>query len=64
MVQWLRLHTSTEGGEGSILGWRTEIPHAVWYGQKNQKGPIPFPPKFSHLETWWKAPESQEPETQ
>ena len=24
MVQWLRLHTSTAGGVGSIPGWRTK----------------------------------------
>ena len=27
-VQWLRLCTSTTGGEGSIPGWETKIPHA------------------------------------
>ena len=29
-VQWLRLCTSTAGGSGSIPGWGTRIPHAVW----------------------------------
>ena len=28
-VQWLRLHASNAGGTGSILGWGTELPHAV-----------------------------------
>lgn len=28
MVQWLRLHTFTAGGMGSILGWETRIPLA------------------------------------
>ena len=30
-VQLLRLHPSTVG---SIPGWGTKIPHAVWHGQK------------------------------
>ena len=33
MVQWLRLQASTIGGEGSIPGQRTRIPHATWYDQ-------------------------------
>ena len=28
-VQWLRLHSSTAGGAGSIPGWETNIPHAT-----------------------------------
>ena len=36
-VQWLRLHVSTEGGMGSIPGWGTKIPYAVWHGQKKKK---------------------------
>ena len=30
MVQWLGLHTSTAGVTGSIPGWRTNIPKALW----------------------------------
>ena len=39
-VQWLIVHTSTEGGTGSISGQGTKIPHAAWWGQanKSQKG--------------------------
>ena len=37
MVQWLRLHTSTAGGAGSIPGWETKIPNAVQCGQKKKK---------------------------
>ena len=29
LVQWLRLHASTAGSLGSILGWGTKIPHAI-----------------------------------
>ena len=36
-VQWLRLHTSTAAGMGSILGQGTKIPHAVWCDQKIKK---------------------------
>ena len=28
-VQWLRVHTTTAVGTGSIPGWGTKIPHAV-----------------------------------
>ena len=34
VVQWLRLHASNAGGTGSIPGWGTKIPHALWSGQK------------------------------
>ena len=34
-VQWLRLHASNAGGEGSVPGWGTKIPHATRHGQKN-----------------------------
>ena len=37
VVQWLRLHASTAGGAGSIPGWGTKIPHALWYGKKKKK---------------------------
>ena len=33
MVKWLRLHVSTAGGVGSVLGQGTKIPHAMWLGQ-------------------------------
>ena len=36
-VQWLGLHTSTEGDTGSIPGRGTKIPHATWCGQKTKK---------------------------
>ena len=28
---------STAGGAGSISGWGTKIPHALWSGQKSEK---------------------------
>ena len=31
---------STTGGTGSISGWGTKIPHAVWYGQKKKKSKV------------------------
>ena len=37
MVQWLKLCASTVGGAGSIPGWGTKIPHALWYSQKTNK---------------------------
>ena len=37
MVQWLRLHTPKTGGMGSIPGWGTKIPQAVWCSQKKRK---------------------------
>ena len=37
MVQWLRLHTSTAGGTGSIPGWETKTSHAEWHGQKKKR---------------------------
>ena len=37
MVQWLRLNTSTAGGIGSIPGWGTKIPHALWVQTKEKK---------------------------
>ena len=36
-VQWVRLCASTAGGEGSIPGWGTMIPHAAQCGQKKKK---------------------------
>ena len=37
VVQWLRFHSSTAGSLGSIPGWGTKIPHAVWCSQKANK---------------------------
>ena len=37
-VQWLRLCTSSAGGEGSIPGYGTKIPHAVQHSQKKGEG--------------------------
>ena len=34
MVYWLRLCTSSAGGEGSVSGWGKKIPHAMQYGKK------------------------------
>ena len=36
-VQWLRLHTSSAGGVGSIPGRGTKVPNATWHGQKKKK---------------------------
>ena len=36
-VQRLRLCTSNAGALGSIPGWGTKIPHAIWYSQKGKK---------------------------
>ena len=37
VVQWLRLHASTAGGQSSISGWGVKIPHATSCGQKKKK---------------------------
>ena len=34
MVYWLRVCTSSAGGEGSVPGWGKKIPHAMQYGKK------------------------------
>ena len=36
-VQWLRPHTSTARGRGSIPSWGTKIPHAPWLGQNQTR---------------------------
>ena len=36
VVQWLRLHASTAGGVGWILGWGTKIPHATCCRKQNK----------------------------
>ena len=35
VVQWLRTHTPTAGGMGSISGQGTKVPHAAGFGQNN-----------------------------
>ena len=42
-VQWLRLHASNAGGEGSTPGQGTKIPHATWRGQILKKIILDFP---------------------
>ena len=37
VVQWLRLHTSTIGGTGSVLGWGTKNLHATRRSQQLKK---------------------------
>ena len=34
VVQWLSVSVSNIGGEGSIPGQGTKIPHALWHVQK------------------------------
>ena len=31
------LHASNAWGEGSIPGWGNKVPHALWFGQENNK---------------------------
>ena len=42
MVQWLGLYAFTAKGLGSIPGWGTKIPQAVWCGQKKKKTLNPY----------------------
>ena len=37
VVQWSRLHASSPGGLGSILGQRTKILQTAWHGQKKKQ---------------------------
>ena len=37
-VQWLRLRVSNAGGTGSIPGWGTNLPHALWCGVAKKWG--------------------------
>ena len=37
VVQWLKLHTYTAGGMGSILGQGTKIPHVMQHGPPKKK---------------------------
>ena len=41
VVQWLRLHVSKPGGYGSIPGWGTNFPHALWRGKGKKKIGLP-----------------------
>ena len=34
VIQWFSFSTSNAGGAGSIPGWGTKTPHAVWCSQK------------------------------
>ena len=36
VVQRVRLHACNAGGAGSIPGWGTKIPHAVWPPKKTK----------------------------
>ena len=36
-AQWLRLHTFTAGGVGSVPGGKTGIPHAMQHSKKKKK---------------------------
>ena len=38
MVHWLKLCISNAGSTGSVPGWETKIPCAVWCGQRGNKG--------------------------
>ena len=37
--QWLGLDAFTAMGTGSLPGWGTKIPQAVWHGQGGKKNP-------------------------
>ena len=58
-VQWLRLHASSAGEAGSIIGWGTKIPRATRQSQKKKKhilGPhwaIPQSPNLiQQVQSW------------
>ena len=36
-VQWLGLHDFTAEAPGSVPGWETKIPQAMWHGQNKNK---------------------------
>ena len=36
-IQWLALRAFTARGPGSVSGWGTKIPQAIWCGQKEKK---------------------------
>ena len=53
-VQWLRLHTSTARGVGSIPGWGTKIPGALWQKRrKNLKKEIKELKKWRDIMCLW-----------
>ena len=35
-VQWLKLHTFTEGDAGLIPSGGVKIPHVMWHGQRKK----------------------------
>lgn len=37
MIQWLRRRASSAGDPGSVFGWETKIPPAIWRSQKKTK---------------------------
>ena len=37
VVQWLGLSAPTARGPGSVLGWGTKIPQALWLSKKKKK---------------------------
>ena len=41
MIQWLRRHASSVGDPGSVFGWETKIPPAIWRSQKKNKAAPP-----------------------
>ena len=52
-VQWLRLHAFNAGHLGSIPGWGTKIPYAIWCSQKKKKKKAAISDQisdFQHLE--------------
>ena len=51
MVQWLGLRASTAGGPGSIPGWGTKIPQAVWCDQKRKRNKQKNPLDCDHMIT-------------
>ena len=51
-VQWLGLHAFTAEGSGSVPGWGTKIPQAVWHGQKKFIGALFKKKKFKRLWGW------------
>ena len=50
MVQWLGLCSFTAKGLGSIPGWETKIPQAMWYRKKKK-----IPKVFKSFFLWRKV---------
>ena len=51
-LQQLKVCTSNARGEGSVPGWGTKIPHAVWHGNWKKKQTR----KQMHY-TYWEKPD-------